>query len=261
MKDRSFLHSLSKGLTALQVLGRSNTPLTLSEIAVSIGTNNTTATRLCHTLQEMGFIERDKNKKYRLTLEVLTIGYSAICGLEWREIANRYLEALFERIGENVNLGVLQDTQVVQLIRHSRQEHLPFALRIGMKLPAYCTAQGKVLLAMNPSKIREPILQRLQFRPLTPHTITDIETFRQELEKIRNKGYAISREEFSIGDCAVAAPVLNRNNFAVAGINVAVSTQDYSIEDAERIFAPQLIEVAGRISKALSAVESKIVMK
>lgn len=235
--------------------------MTLSEIAGAIGTNTTTATRLCHTLQEKGFIERDKNRKFRLTLEVLTIGYSAICGLEWREIADRYLQPFFERIGENVNLAVLQDTDVLQLIRHNNQEHLTFSLRIGMKLPAYCTAQGKVLLAMGPPNITEPILKKLQFRSLTPHTITSMEKFRQELEKIRRKGYAVSREEFSVGDCAVAAPVLNKRKFAVAGINVAVSTQNYSIEDAERIFAPQVLEVAEQISKALAAVESEIVMK
>lgn len=244
----------------LQVLGRSNNPLSLSEIAASIGTNNTTATRLCHTLQEMGFVERDRNRKYRLTLDVLTIGYSAICGLEWREIANRYLEAFFLRIRENVNMGILDNDQVLHLIRHSRQENLPFTFRIGMKLPLYCTAIGKVLLAMNPPKITQPILAKLQFRPFTPHTITNIESLKQELQTIRNQGYAISREEFSIGNCAVAAPVLNRHNFAVAGINVAVSTQDYSREDVKRLFAPQVVEVAEQISKALRAVESDIVM-
>lgn len=259
MKDRNFLNSLCKGLKTLQTLGRSNIPLTLSEIAGSIGTTKTTATRLCHTLREMGFIQRDENKKYSLTLEVLTLGYSAICGLEWREMADRYLKAFFERIGENVNLGILDGQQVLHLIRYRKQEHLPFAFRIGMKLPVYCTAIGKVLVAINSPKITKAILEKLQFRPLTPHTITTIEKFRLELEGIRSKGYAISREEFSIGNCAVAAPVLNKDNYAAAAINVAVSTQEYSPKDVEKIFGPQVIEVAGQISKALGAVESNIV--
>lgn len=89
-KDRYFVHSLAKGLAVLQAFSTAGRPLTLTEVARHLGVNKTTATRLCHTLSELGFMIRDRHRLFHLTPKVLTLGYSLIFGLSWREAACRF---------------------------------------------------------------------------------------------------------------------------------------------------------------------------
>ena len=149
-KNRYFIQSLAKGLSVLQTFSKVGSPITLSELAQALGTTNTTATRLCYTLTELGFIRRDGQKRYRLTPKVLTLGYPDICSLDWQDIARYYLERLFEAVQETVNLSVLEGPEILYLIRIRKRKYLPFDIRIGTRLPVYCTAMGKVLMAMGP---------------------------------------------------------------------------------------------------------------
>src|SRR5512139_2982194 len=93
-KPRYFINSLAKGLSVLQAFSEADHMLNLSEIAHTLKANTTTATRLCYTLMELGFIQKDGQRRYRLTPKVLTLGHSFISGLAWQEVAKYYLETL-----------------------------------------------------------------------------------------------------------------------------------------------------------------------
>ena len=75
-KPRYFINSLAKGLALLQTFAEAGRALTLSEIANAMEVNHTTATRLCYTLTELGFMQRDDHRRYRPTPKVLTLGYA-----------------------------------------------------------------------------------------------------------------------------------------------------------------------------------------
>jgi IclR family pca regulon transcriptional regulator len=258
-KPRYFINSLEKGLSVLQAFAEAGHPLTLSQIASALGANSTTATRLCYTLSELGFIQRDGQRRYHLTPKILTLGHSYISGLAWQEIAQFYLDALFKDVQETVNLSILEGSEIIYLIRIRKRKYLPFDIRIGTKLPVYCTAMGKVLMAMGPPQKVKPILRALEFKPLTPRTIKSLDKFMDALEKVRKNGYAINDEELSIGNRAVAAPVLDREGYAIAAINIAVPTPEYSRSQMEKILAPKVIKTAREISEALIKMEAPIV--
>jgi len=254
-KERYFIRSLAKGLNLLKSLADAKQALTLSEIAQALGTNNASATRLCYTLEHMGFIRRDKERKFHLTPNVLKLGYSAICELEWRDIAMHYLEELFEEVQENISLSVLDGSEILYLIRLRKNELLPFTIRIGSRFPAYCTGMGKVLLAMGPKDKTQDVINSLEFSSLTPHTIAQIDKFKRELDLVRKKGYAINYEELSLGACAVAAPVLDNANCAFAAISIAVSTVNYKKKDLEKKLIPSVLKTSRKISDALQSID------
>jgi IclR family pca regulon transcriptional regulator len=228
-------------------------------VSAALGANNTTATRLCYTLTEIGFIQRDSQKRYHLTPKILTLGHSFISGLGWKEVVQFYLESLFQEIQETVNLSVLEDSEIIYLIRIRKRKYLPFDVRIGTKLPVYCTGMGKVLMAMGPPEKIRPVLKTLEFKPLTPHTITSLTKFKDELHKVREKGYGINDEELTVGNRAVAAPIVDKNGYAVAAINIAVPTSEYSRSQMEKILAPQVMKTAREISEALIKMEAPLV--
>jgi IclR family pca regulon transcriptional regulator len=260
LKPRYFISSLSKGLSVLQAFAEAGHSLTLSEIANALRTNNTTATRLCYTLTELGFIQKDGQRRYHLTPKVLTLGHSYISGLAWQEVAQHYLESLFKEVQETVNLSILEGSEIIYLFRIRKRKYLPFDIQIGTKLPVYCTAMGKVLMAMGPPKKIRSILKKLEFKPLTARTIKNLEKFKDELDKVRKRGYAINDEELSIGNRAVAAPIIDKKGYAVAAINIAVPTTEYSRSQMEKTLAPQVMRTAREISRALIKMEVPLVM-
>jgi IclR family pca regulon transcriptional regulator len=257
---RYFIRSLAKGLSVLQTFAEVGRPITLSELAQALGTTNATATRLCYTLTELGFIRRDGQKRYHLTPKVLTLGYPDICSLDWQDIARYYLECLFEAVQETVNLSILEGPEILYLIRVRKRKYLPFDIWIGTRLPVYCTAMGKVLMAMGPPEKTRPILEGMEFRPLTAYTIMDMDRFVGEIKTVLKKGYAVNDEELSIGNRAVAAPVLDEQGHAVAAINIAVPTSQYSRIELEENLAPHVVRVAGQISNALHRAEAPLVV-
>jgi IclR family pca regulon transcriptional regulator len=260
-RPRYFINSLAKGLSVLQAFSEADHTLTLSEIAHALKSNTTTATRLCYTLSELGFIHKDGQRRYHLTPKILTLGHSFISGLAWQEVAKYYLEILFKEVQETVNLSILEGSEIIYLIRIRKRKYLPFDIQTGTKLPVYCTAMGKILMAMGPPEKIKPIFKALEFKPLTAHTITRLDKFLKELDKVRTKGYAINDEELSIGNRALAAPIMNQHGYAVAAINIAVPTTEYSRSQMEKILAPQVIRIAREISEALIKMEAPLVME
>jgi IclR family pca regulon transcriptional regulator len=258
---RYFINSLAKGLSVLQAFSEADHMLTLSEIAHALKSNTTTATRLCYTLSELGFIHKDGQRRYHLTPKILTLGHSFISGLAWQEVAKYYLETLFKEVQETVNLSILEGSEIIYLIRIRKRKYLPFDIQTGTKLPVYCTAMGKILMAMGPPEKIKPILKTLEFKPLTARTITNLDKFNEDLNKVRTKGFAINDEELSIGNRALAAPIMNQHGYAVAAINIAVPTTEYSRSQMEKILAPQVMRTAREISEALIKMEAPLVME
>jgi IclR family pca regulon transcriptional regulator len=244
----------------LKAFAEAHRSLTLSEIANITGTSKTTATRFCHTLVELGFIQRDSQRRYQPTPKVLTLGYSFISVSDWREVAQYYLECLSEETQATANLSILEGNEILYVIRIRKKKYLPFDVQIGSKFPVYCTAMGKVLMAMGPPEKIEPILKTLEFKPLTGRTITRLDKFLKELEKVRAMGYGINDEELSIGNRALAAPVLDKNGYAVAAVNIAGPTTQYSRSQMEKTLAPEVIRRAKEISEALIKIEAPLVI-
>jgi IclR family pca regulon transcriptional regulator len=254
-KPRNFIKSLAKGLAVLQTLSETPHPLSLVEIAQSVGINNVTAMRFCFTLSELGFIQRNGQRRYHPTPQVLSLGYSVIRRLDWLKVAQYYLDQLSKDIGETVNLSVLDGMEIMYMLRIRTEKILPYDLHIGSKLPVYCTSMGKVLMAFNHQEKTRPILNRLDFRPLTHRTITCLEDYLFELDKVRKCGYAVNDEELSVGLRSVAAPIRDAKGLAVAAINIAVPTKRFSLEELQNRLCSRIIEASEKISKALREME------
>lgn len=250
-KSRYFLQSLAKGLTVLQAMAEANQPMTLSHIARSASTSNATATRICYTLGQMGFIDRDEQRRFFITPRILSLGHSAVCSLGWRNVAQHYLERLSFELKETVNLSVLDGHELVYIARVNTDRILPFDLQLGSRLPVHCTSMGKALMAFSPPELAAEILEKMDFTGLTHRTINTKEEYQVELEQVRSKGYAVNDEELSVGLRSVAAPILDAQGWSQAAINIAVPTTRYSLARLVEELAPAAMRTAREIMRAL----------
>ncbi len=250
------MKSLAMGLRVLLTMAEFNRPMALTEVARAVGTNNATATRCCYTLSSLGFVSRDANRKFHLTPAVLLLGYAAISRLGWRQAALHHLDRLFAEIKETVNLSILEGAELLYICRLNTDNILPYDLQIGSKLPLHCTSMGKSLMAFTPPDKFDELLERIEFKALTHRTIIDKKDYLAELETIRRRGYSVNDEELSVGLRSAAAPILNKEGWAMAALNVAVPTKRVSRSELEEHLAPKAMQTARDISEAVAALDN-----
>lgn len=247
---RLFITSLARGLSLLETLASSGTPLTLTELSHATGFKKATLTRFCHTLSELGYIEKTAAKRYQLTPKILGLGYGVICGYDLCQVAKPYLRELSRILDETVNMAVLEDTEILYVARYKTEQILATELHLGSKLPVYCTSMGKVILAHLPEDECSSILQRVRWVPLTHNTHQSTETLLSELAMVRRQGFAINDEELSVGLRSAAAPIF-RQGRPVAAANVAVPTTRYTRKALVSKLVPPLLNTAQQVSLLL----------
>jgi IclR family pca regulon transcriptional regulator len=222
-----FSQSLERGLAVLCAFTPQHPALGINELARELGLTRSTTHRYVATLASLGFLEQDDGtRKYRLGPRVLDLGFSALGSMELREIAAPHLRRLTDATGYTSNLGIRDDTDVILIDRvrgrQGRHHNLEFNLHVGSRIPAYCSATGKVLLAFLPRPDLQQLVERIDIVQRGPRTLTDKSALLVELEQVARTGLAVNDEELDRGLRSIAAPVRARSGDVVAAINVAI---------------------------------------
>lgn len=211
--------------------------------------NASTVHRYVTTLVNLGYLERDAStRRYRLGLRAADLALAAVSGRDLGDAARPLLEVLSRETGKTVSLAVLDGSEIVYLVRVANPRGITLDLKIGSRLPAYCTAMGKVLLASLPEPELTRRVEGLDLIPLTSHTITDRARLRAELATVLVKGYATSNQELSYDLRTVAAAIRDQYGEVIAAMNLAVGASSYSQADVVQDLLPRVLEVAEAIS-------------
>jgi IclR family pca regulon transcriptional regulator len=249
----AYSQSLERGLAILSEFSEDRPLLGISELARAVDLRRSTAHRYVATLATLGYLDQDaETRKYRLGPRVLDLGFSAINSMDIREIAAPHLRQLSDETGHTVNLAILDGTDVVYIERcrtaQQGQREIDLNLHVGARLPAYCTAMGKAILAFLPDARREEVIAAIDFAVRGPNTITTPEAFREELAHIRAAGLAVNDEELAYGLRSIAAPIHSRSGDVVAALNLAVHRTTVSIDELTARVGPPVVRAAQRIS-------------
>jgi IclR family pca regulon transcriptional regulator len=225
--EAGFSQSLERGLSILGAFTELTPVLGIADLARAVDLNKSTTFRYVATLARLGYLQQDpETKKYALGPKVVDLGFAAINSMEITRVAARYLQALSDETGHTVSMAVLDGTDIVYVDRRrsGRNGHLAMDLNlhVGSRLPAYCTAMGKVLLAHRDPATLRALLERTDLARRAPKTITAREQLTFALTRIRETGIALNDEELAPGLRALAVPVRARAGEVVAAINVAV---------------------------------------
>ncbi|QAA77005.1 MAG: hypothetical protein BIP78_1239 [Candidatus Bipolaricaulis sibiricus] len=250
-RERYLNTSLAKALGVLDLFnGEVPRGLTLTEVARAMGTRPGSIYPVVHTLQRFGYLDRDpETKRYRLGLKILAQANHILGSLDIREQAKPVLRRLARALEANTHLAILYEDDVLYLDREEAAPSMVISSAIGLRVPSHCTALGKVLLAHNPD-VAERVLGRGGLPALTPNTVTEPTTLRQELERVRQHAFAVDWEEFHEGNVCVAAPVRNYRGRVVAAISVSLMKSRLARDPLEQ-FACAVVKGAQDISAAM----------
>jgi DNA-binding IclR family transcriptional regulator len=220
--------------------------LTLTEISHRTGLPLTTTHRIVGELAGWGALERADDGRYRIGLRLWEVGALAPRGLGLRETAMPFLEDLYEVTKQNVQLAVLDGTDVVYLERLSGRGAVNVITRVGGRLPLHATGVGLALLAHADPEFQEQVLAG-PLRRYTAKTICSPDELRRTLADVRRTGVAVSDGQIELIALSVAAPVHGARGEVVAALSVVVPAEGSD----PRAFVPVVRAAARGISRTL----------
>jgi len=237
--DRDRVGSLEKGLAVIAAFSASCPRLTLAEAARKTGLTRATVRRHLLTLVALGFAESD-GRHYWLTPRVLRLGYAYLSSTPLPKIAQPVLDEIGERTKEVASLAILDGTEVVFLGHSSTRRLVAASTSVGLRLPAYCTALGRAILAHRPEADVERFLANVEPRRFTPHTKIAPDEIRAAIARARSLGYSVSDEELEIGLRSIAIPVANSRNQVQLGLAVSLHAAHMTGEEMIRDILPEI---------------------
>jgi DNA-binding IclR family transcriptional regulator len=215
------VQALDRAFAVLDLLGESETPLGLAQVALSLQLHKSTAHRFLMVLEKHRMVERTVGGKFRLGLRLFDLGNRAIEQYDLRERAQPHLRRLVVETEETAHLCILEGAHVIYIDKIEPARSVRMITRIGASNPVHCTSVGKAMLAFLPEERLTDILGRLRFERYTNHTLSTVEALRAEIEKTRRRGYAVDDEEFEEGLRCIAVPVLDAQRLPVAAVSVS----------------------------------------
>lgn len=257
--EKATILSVERAVILLRKMSEETTPIGVRELARIIGFSPSTVQKLLNSLEVQGLVKQDpKTEGYELGLGIFRLGASVLHQLDVHKVARPRLKELTEQTSESSYLALLTPNMkwYVFVDKVESTHLLRWTADLGAWRPLNCTAEGKAMLAHLPDEHLDYLKSEGFFRDSTPNSITEPEKLRKELEKVKDRGWAYSDEEFAEGVRAVAGPVFNYSGNILGAVSVVGPTlrlSDDSIGDLSEIIR----EKSKTISEELGFEEEK----
>jgi IclR family KDG regulon transcriptional repressor len=250
-------YSIQTVVNALRVLEAFETSekLGVTDLAHRLELHKNNVFRILATLEESGWVEQTEDETYRLGASCVRLSHAYARSRSLTRLARASLECLCRDTCETAHLGVLRDYEVVHLDGELSSAPVVGSLRIGDRIPAHCTALGKVLLACGPKATLEAydrdVVARGGVAWRTHGTLVDREKLFEHLRRVAAQGYAIDHEEFVPGVACTAAPVYDADGRLVAALSISGPSFRMTPDAIENALAPRVVAEATALSRRL----------
>ncbi|MGE3680006.1 MAG: IclR family transcriptional regulator C-terminal domain-containing protein [Burkholderiales bacterium] len=250
-ESRHFIGAFAKGLAVIRAFGERANVLTLSEVAERTGLTRAGARRYLLTLQELGYAGQD-GRHFYLAPKVLSLGYAYLSSMPLWSFSEPILERLVEDIGETCSLSVLDDTEIVYVLRIPVHRILNAGVTVGSRLPAYCNSMGRVLLgSLNEAQL-ESYFARAELRPFTSRTVTDPAKLRRIIAADRAKSYSWVFGEMQEHTAGLSVPVLDQRGKVLAALNVSVNRSGIEEKTLTAKLLPRMRRAADQMAASVA---------
>ena len=212
---------ISKVLRILEVLQSSTFGLTLKAICDETKINKSTAHRFLKHLEREHYLLRREDGSYLIGPRLTQMSACANRSANLQVVARPILSELWRTTQETINLGVMDRGTLLYIDVMESPHEFRLVSRVGTRRSLQEAAMGKVLTAFLPPNEYERVLRGIIFQRVTPKTIINLAHFRAELDKVRQRGYAVDNEEALLGCRCISAPILNNEGVAIAAMSVS----------------------------------------
>jgi DNA-binding IclR family transcriptional regulator len=245
------IQSVQRATDIISLFCKSPHRLGITEIATALKLNKGTVWGLVTTLEQEQFLQQDPDtRKYGVGPKLFELGMVYVSNLEINVKASRPAQTLADRTGLTARIGILDNDSIMITYHAVPRSEDYMAHQIGPRVPAYCSAIGKALLAnLKPAQLKE-YLRSVDLVRHARNTIVNRAQLRSDLEETRERGYSIAREEMSPGLAALGAPIFGRNHELVGAISISESPGIVLGKRMEKL-SNELMHAAAGISREM----------
>lgn len=253
-KDKSeyIIQAVDHALDLLEQFQGDVDELGVTELSKRLKLHKNNVFRLLATLESRNYIEQNRvTENYRLGLKTLELGQTFIKQMGLLRQSRPVLESLVRECNETTYVAILKESHIVYLDVVETDLTVRVVPRVGSRLPAYCTAAGKVQLAYMTEEELDHYLPNKELKGYTPSTITDRDVFKAHLKKVAEQGYAIDNEEMDIGVCCVGAPIRDYTRRIIGAVSISGPSMRFSKERIDKELIPLVMKAGEDISTKL----------
>lgn len=244
--------SIAKVLSIMEVMAESGGKMRLQDISARVSQPASTVLRYLNTLMDHGYADQDgETQRYYLTFKLSRIGDQVYRQLKIRDVVRPFLERLSMTFKESTSLAIEQKMDVVYIDVVDGPDHLLQALqRIGKVAPMHGTGVGKCLLSRRDEKGLDEYIQAKGLHRVTEHTIDNRAHLIEEINKVKQLGYAEDIEECEVGVRCLAAPIRDYTRNTIAAISTSGPIYRMTTEKVKDM-RDELVQAAALISEKL----------
>ena len=242
--------SLVKALQILELLEGDQEDFGISEIAEKMGLFKSNVHQILITFEKYGYVKKDPvNHRYSLSMRFLEIAHRISSRMTNQETIRMYLQEFTDEIGEICYFGVPAGSNVMYFSGGFPRPSLSAHSVLGMTAPLTCTGIGKAMLAHMPDEQVEAVLEK-PLEKYTDTTITDMDKLKEELKKIRSRGYSVDNMEHEYGVKCVAVPVFSQQGKLVGAVSITGPSLRFPASSYQK-YAKKLSELASKIGQSM----------
>jgi IclR family pca regulon transcriptional regulator len=247
----NFVLSLARGLRVIECFEGRTEGLSIPEISLQTGFSRAAVRRLLITLELLGYVEA-VGRTYRLRHRILRLGLSYLSSNSLSRLGQPTVHRITEELGEACSVGVLDGDDVLFVAGAVTKRIVAPGSSTGVRIPAYCTSMGRVLLAGLPENEFLGYVDRVERKRLTRKTIVSRGAFIDAVRRVQNDGYAVVDEELELDLRSISVPVLSRLGGVAASLGIATQASRISVREMQERFLPVLKEHAHSIGQFTS---------
>jgi len=221
-RQRVGVQSLGRAFAILEEVARHREGIGLADLSKLVDLHNSTTFHLAKTMVSLGYLRQEKDsKRYRVGRPLFALAASALDEIEMVNVATPVLEDLSRETSESSHFAVRMGDAVVVIARTSGPGAFQLTDRVGVVRPAHCTALGKIILAsLRPDQLKR-FLERIDLKPSTSKSITDIAVLLREIAEIKRSGIAFDDGEFNPEVRCVAVPVTDFTGQIIGALGIS----------------------------------------
>ncbi|MFJ8235384.1 IclR family transcriptional regulator [Ureibacillus sp. NPDC094379] len=231
-----------------------HTELSFQEIIELSEIPKTTVYRMLKSLEEMEFLEKGLDAKYRLGMILLKFGNLLYNRLDVRKIAYPIMQELHSDVKEAINLVIRDGEEAIYIEKIDDKQKVRLYTAVGRKSPLHAGACPRAIFSFLPEYEVKEYLDSVELKSYANGTFTDKEKLYEKVKQEREQGFTISHSELENHTSAVAAPIYNHLGEVVAGMAIAGLEANYQGENVD-IFVDKLIKATTEISRKLGYVQ------
>jgi len=240
--------TIERVLNILDTVAASPKPLSATEINEVLKLPKATAHRLCSELEAQGYLlKRINGKSYQPGNRLYDVAVGVLANSRFSASRQAILTALSEKVGETCNIAYPDGLYMAYSDRVETKAPLRLQFSIGMRVPLYCTASGKLYLSTLPKARRKAVINKLKLEARAKNTITDPDALLAEIDQIEKTRVSIDNQELYDDIIAIAVPITDKQGRFYSSLAIQAPVSRISVDSSEQ-YVPLLVEAARDLS-------------